>query len=522
MKKKIIILVFILIHNYNFATNYYISGSGNDNNNGLTTTTAYRNIQKAADIVNPGDTVFVMNGLYNTQNNNGDIVTINRSGTSSQWIVFKNYQTDKPKIEFNGWSAFSIQPGAAYIEINGFEIQGNNKNVTLADALNQFHSCNNPGTDADPYQPEFNGSGIAADGRFSSLGFNKPHHINVLNNIIYDCGGGGISMIQSDYLTIKSNLVYDNSWYTIFGASGISIYQSWNSDSNTTDFKMIVEGNICHNNRLFVPWYFVCAFTDGNGIIIDDCNNTQNGSTLGEYTGKTLIQNNILYNNGGSGAHVYESKHVTIRNNTAYKNSQTPEINDGQIFANASDDCKIINNILFANDDNVTNSNYNNTNLTYENNLHYNGTTIALSSPSCVVGNPNFVDEANFDFHLKSDSPAINVGNTTNFSATDFDGNVRSNGSNPDIGAFEFGQLNNPDFGTIDNIKVFPNPTSGILNFESSKNVDKVDCVNMLGQKINLNLKNKTVDMKQLSNGIYRLFFYLDNQLLKSVSIIKK
>ena len=43
---------------------YYVSGIGKDGNDGLSTNTAFQTIQKAADLVKPGDTVLVMNGLY--------------------------------------------------------------------------------------------------------------------------------------------------------------------------------------------------------------------------------------------------------------------------------------------------------------------------------------------------------------------------------------------------------------------------------------------------------------------------
>ena len=518
--RKIVVIITVLLSLDSWATIYYVNANtGNDANNGTSVETALRTIQIGADYANAGDTVLVMDGIYTNDPTRGEVVFLNKAGNANNWIVFKNYPGHNPKIKFNTWGAFSIQPGTAFVEINGFEIQGNNDNVTLANALVQFHSCGNPGTDLDPYQPEFNGNGIAADGRYSDAIFGKPHHIRILNNIVYDCGGGGISMIQSDYVTIKNNLVYDNSWYNIFGASGISIYQSWSSDNNISDFKNIIEGNICHHNRLFVPWFNGCVISDGNGIIIDDNLNTQNNSNLGAYTGKTLVQNNVVYLNGGSGIHSYSSQNVTILNNTAYKNSQSIELDNGEIFAGSSNNIKIFNNIMFTENENVTNSNYMNTNSSYGNNLHFNGTTIELNNSSCVNDNPIFVDEANKNFKLQINSPAINSGNTLNFSSIDFDGKVRQN---PDIGAFEYQlALLNSGFENSNEMKIYPNPTSGILNIESDFIFDKVNVINVLGQKINLEIKNKTIDLKDLPNGIYNIMIYHKNEILKNVPIIK-
>jgi parallel beta-helix repeat protein len=502
------------------ATNYYTSGLGNDSNNGLSTTTAFRNIQKAANLVNAGDTVFMMNGTYKSQNVGGDVVYLNRKGSASQWIVFINYPNHAPKIEFNGWGGFKLDINTAYIEINGLEIEGNNKNVKLSDALNQSLGCNNPNGN---YQPEFNGNGIEADGR-KGIAPNKPHHLRLLNNKIYNCGGGGISLIHTDYVTVKNNVIYNNAWYTVFGSSGISLYQLWDSDGNTTDFKNIVEGNISHHNRLFVPWVFCpCCFSDGNGIIIDDSNNTQNGSTSGIYKGKTLVQNNIVYMNGGSGIHSFESQHITIVNNTAYKNSQTPEIDGGEIFANTSNDIKIVNNILYAETGNVINSNYKNTNIIYDNNLHWNGTKTTLTSSSSLDADPKFVNESTFDFHLKNNSPCIDKGNNAVLATKDFDGNSRPQGVKSDIGAYEFTLVNAlTDTDAALNIKVYPNPVSGILYYESSEKLDKITCFTMQGIEIKPKLGDKTIDLSPFTEGVYKIVFYQNNKKVGSVSIVKE
>jgi Right handed beta helix region len=502
------------------ATNRYVSGTGNDANNGLSPTTAYRNLQKAADIVQSGDTVFVLNGTYVNEYEGGDVVNINRAGTANQWIVFINYQNHTPKLVFNGWGGFIMTYKAAYIEINGFDVEGNNSNVTLEDALNQSQGCNNPGGD---FQPQYNGNGIAADGRGGSA-TQRPHHIRILNNKVHDCGGGGIGFVQTDYVTVRNNEVYNNAWYTIFGNSGISLYQCWNSDNNTTDFKNVIENNICHHNRLFVPWvYGPCAIYDGNGIIIDDNNNTQNASDLGIYTGKTVIQNNLLYKNGGSGAHVYESQNVTIRHNTAYRNSQSPETVGGEIFSNTSKNVAIVNNILFAADSNVINSNYQNINLVYQNNLHWNGTSAAVTNNTCKVANPLFVDEDALDFRLLPGSPCIDKASNANTTNLDINGIVRPQGILSDIGAYEFvvtNAIETPN--SLEMVKVYPNPSDGVAFFETKREIDYIVCVNTLGQRKRMVALSNKIDLTGEAVGLYQLIFYKDGEILQIVSFVKE
>ena len=50
---------------------------------------------------------------------------------------------------------------------------------------------------------------------------------------------------------------------------------------------------------------------------------------------------------------------------------------------------------------------------------------------------PKFAGPASFDFHLRSDSPAINSGLAMPGVANDYDGRVRPRGGRVDIGAYE-------------------------------------------------------------------------------------
>jgi hypothetical protein len=443
--KIIFSLVFILIlfTKTLFATNYYVSSIvGNDNaNNGLSISTPFATIQKAADNTNPGDTVFVMNGTYTNVCDQCLVATITRPGTASNWIVYINYPTHAPLLQFNAWGGFMVRDNAAYIEINGFTIRGNNANCTLADALNQIGSCANPGPNFNSF---YNGNGLAADGRGDAFGTGHPHHIRFVNNNISECGGGGISAIQSDYVTVENNTVYNNCWYTVFGASGISFYQSWNFDNNVSDYKMIVRNNKLYGNELRVPWIGCCCISDGNGIIIDDGKNTQNNSPIGPYLGRTLVANNITTKNGGSGIHGFESENIDIVNNTSYQNSQSAVL-EGEIFANTCNNVNILNNIMYAKTNEPANqntSNYNNTNVNYDYNLYFNTNNIIITGAHDVQLDPRFVNASldfySANFHLLSNSGAIDNGTTANAPIVDFENHPRPSGNGFDIGAYEF------------------------------------------------------------------------------------
>lgn len=69
----------------------------------------------------------------------------------------------------------------------------------------------------------------------------------------------------------------------------------------------------------------------------------------------------------------------------------------------------------------------------------FNGADSALvgGSSNTEGFDPKFVASANDDFHLESNSPAIDAGTEITYVTTDFDGNPRVVGAEPDLGAFE-------------------------------------------------------------------------------------
>jgi parallel beta-helix repeat protein len=401
------------------AAEWYVSGTGVDTNAGTSSGAAFRTLAKAAGKVAAGDTVWLMDGIYAN-------VTLTISGTPAAWITWKAVPGHAPELRYNGWQGVNIK--ASYQVIDGLTVTGAIDQATLAEAEADALNASPNGL--------YNGTGINVDGRLVTA---KYHHVTIRNCTVRKNSGGGISAIQSDYITIENCLIRDNCWYGRYAQSGISLWQCWNSDTVAGYHNVLRRNTLC-NNKTLVKWVAINALSDGNGIIFDDSKNTQNGSTLGAYTGRTLISDNLSVANGGSGIHSYMSEHVDIVNNTAYQNGQV--VGYPEIFANSSNDVRILNNIMVARNGAAVNGNSSNTNVTYDYNLYFNG-TVAVSGAHDVVGNPLFVapglDVATADFRLLSGSPAIDSGTTVSgvTSTADRTGLARPQGSALDRGAYE-------------------------------------------------------------------------------------
>ena len=423
-----LLLLFLLINLKCFSAIYYISPSG-DNSTGLSETTAFNTLQQGADIVQAGDTVLVMNGTYTNSMYGSLVMNVSKQGTSSNWIVFKNYPGHTPVLQMSSnWCGISLS-GASYIIIDGFTIIGNNDNVTLSYAQAQRYNIDNPYTSS---------SGITAQVDFND-NTKHSHHITVRNCIVKKCGGAGIGSSQADYMVVEHNTVSECSWYSPFDGSAISLYQLWNSDSIVTT-KNFVTANTCYNNRNYIQFYVADTITDGNGIIIDDARNSQNGSTLGVYKSATYISNNVVFGNGGRGIHVFLSDNVTVINNTSYFNCQSPELPGSELSAIYAGNVSFINNISVPHDNLQPMGQYISTNIISDHNLY--GANAITANPygtNIIIGDPKFmiptINGLVADFHLQDGSIAAGAGTQTDAPTTDHDGQPRQSNS-VDIGAY--------------------------------------------------------------------------------------
>jgi hypothetical protein len=447
---SLICLLLLQINSILSAQTWHVSGTGNDANDGKTAQTAFHSLQKAADMVKPGDVVLIGNGRYtnNDKSNGGAVLSITASGTKDAWITWKAAPGTKPEICPVGWGG--IQISGSYNIIDGIAVTGGNDSLVLLFAQ---EDAKKPTPD-----PKYNTNGIFVNGRTKTPDA-KPHHTIIRNCVVSKCPGGGIVGIETDYFIVEDCKVFDNAWFMRYGGSGITTLNNWAFD-DAPGYHVIIQRNYVWNNKTMVPWVNIGKLSDGNGIILDVTDQAKSGATnpnadavikkdstaataeakpkRPDWKGRALIANNLSAYNGGSGIHTFRTKYVDIINNTTYHNGGI--VGYQELFANNSEDIVILNNIIVPRPGGKVTSNNKNTNIRWDYNL-YPVEQNVVRGPNDIVADPLFVkiesDITKGDFRLVKGSKALNSGTNELALPVDINKKIRPSTGGRDRGAFE-------------------------------------------------------------------------------------
>jgi parallel beta-helix repeat protein len=362
-----------------------------------------------------GDRLLVKNGTY--QPAIGHSIQVTAVGAADNWVVIAAYPGQRPKLQ--GTSGVTVQfDAAAYVELRGFEVVG-----------------------ADPEQNP-SGGGIDANER--------SHHIRVIRNIVHDTPGFGIGAGHADYLHFERNTIYNVAWGWLpndpkrsNAFSAISFYQLTDAAQSQPGIRNIVRSNTVFSAYNTQPFVHSDRITDGNCFILDDTRHTQNWGAAVQsgltqpYTGTTLVENNLCVSNGGRGIHAFLSDNLIARNNTLYKNAETPGI-EGELSASESGNIGFYNNIVYATGSETAMINHQSSRVDMRNNLLFGSETVDAGTGNLIKADPLFVSPSTnletANFALRSDSPAIGAGLEEHCATTYFDGSLRRGAC--DLGAF--------------------------------------------------------------------------------------
>lgn len=297
---KILLFIALLIMSAPaWATSYFISATGSDGNNGLSSGAPWLSPNHA---LNCGDTITAAaSSSYSASNFAGGkwgTVTC-PSSNNVAWLICATF--DACKIS-NTAALNGMTIDKSYWGVTGWEITTSGQNWT---------TCFN----ATPP----NSSTII-------------HHIIFVNNVANGCEGGGFSFYNNgvagseDYLVLVGNIAYNAAQGSLNCFSGVSVFEPLNADT-VAGTHIYVAGNYSYGN--FNP--STCAGTaptDGEGIIIDTPDQRDNSGGA-PYTQQIVVQNNIAVGNGGRGILVANnsmgSTHapVYVLHNTNYGNNQS-------------------------------------------------------------------------------------------------------------------------------------------------------------------------------------------------------
>lgn len=472
MKKIILTFIVNFITLFGVAqTNYYVSNSGNNSNNG-SINAPFLDIQNALWIATAGDNIYLRAGTY------AEKLAWTNSGTAGNPITLSNYNNEV--VTISGVSATNASQAAliqinskSYIRISGIKFADNI--MSNADGINVQGS----GTDIEITNCEFSNIGWTSikstmptpnDNAhaivFIGTTLNSYNDILVSNNNIHDCITGyseSLTMVGNvENFTIENNSLQYNTNIGIDAAG----HFSWTGAPENVNYAR--NGSIKNNtvSDFDGPTALDAAggiYVDGGSNITIENNTVFNykvGFSIGcEVSGKSnqdnIVQNNIAYNCSLSGLFLGSNttsvvNDTKVYNNTFYK-CGTGVFDNGQIALQNNSGSDIRNNIMQP-----TNNRYammqlvgtTSTSLSINYNQFWRDNTSTTNlffgitgDQNSLLSNPLFEDSSNNDFHLTSSSSSIDAGDPTytpSSNVLDMDNQTRIVGGRVDIGADEF------------------------------------------------------------------------------------
>jgi hypothetical protein len=477
------------------GVSYYVSSTGSDTSGAGTLASPWRTIQHAANMVRAGDTVNIRGGTYN------ESVTIGASGSvSAGLITFQGYPGETAVVDGTGLSVPNNQNGLinivnqSYLLIQGLEIRNyksTRRNVVpvgiwvtgagsnLQFLNNHIHDITVTATGCNANALGFAIYGTAAPASLNNITVsgNQIDHLKtgcsesltldgnvetfaIVNNQVHDNNNIGIDLIGFEgvspnpaYDQARNGLVSGNGVYNIT-SNGNPSYSAgcWCADGIYVDggMQILVERNLIHNVDLGIE--MASEHSGKNASYITARDNliyfgNSAGLSIGGYASGvggsdhiTIVNNTLFKNDGkktGSGEFQiqYHATNNLFENNIAYAGSQALLVND--YTSSTPNPCVLNYNVYYAT------SGSSNSTFVWQHVTHTTyGTYLSSSGQDAksVFVDPKFVNPAAPDLHVLSSSPAVNAGTNLGSSivgTVDYAGNPRVEGANIDVGAYE-------------------------------------------------------------------------------------
>jgi hypothetical protein len=363
------------------GSEFYISPYGSDSNAG-SKAAPFASFRRADSVVQAGDTVYVLPGMYNgfTAQNTIRIATSGTNLARIRWVAETKWAAQiVGHVNPANGLGWGVLVAGDYVDLVGFDVTSNaNMGVWVLGTHvrvigNHVHDI--PGQ---PGCSSYGASGVE-QGNYSG------GYMEVIANVVHNVGAGGPGScnkyhgiyLAAPFDTAVNNISYHNA------SKGIG---TWHAAAHNT----------ISNNTIF---------RNDVGILVGagdtPCFRTCSADHL-------IVSNNIMYDNKAIGFWQYSKAgpHNVYTNNLAFSNG--------------------VQNVLLQGTCN-------------------NAAVMACNSfRKAVIADPQFVNPTgNFftgDYHLKGISPALMAGTVVGAPATDFEGKPRAANLAPDLGAYQSGE----------------------------------------------------------------------------------
>ena len=409
---------------------YFVAATGDDAGPG-TKSEPWRTIHYAANMLSPGETLYVRGGIYRER------VSVERSGTAKSPIRISAYPGETPVVDGDSyrlpegaWGALFAVRGD-YVSVLGFEVRYSNwMGVTVNGqhcTVSKFNSHHNKE------------NGILITGDFSVVEDSvvwQNCYSNVDGRTTRDGWASGLSAARHpDHATLRRNTVFMN-WgegLSTYEATGTLIEQNIVYDNKTNIYVSDAKDVIVQRNLVFYSVDSAMSYGEHVGIMMGDEKYDPPSANI------TLI-NNLLYGNreniywwqGTLGGGMVN---VLIANNTLANAYGEAGI---LVHRGPHQDVRILNNIVVQDNEQPVIALYSIGGIVLGNNLWSKSPQEQARAATDVVGDP-LLARINFGtaewFKLQPSSPAIGRGASLAEVTEDYSGAPR--GSSPDIGGFE-------------------------------------------------------------------------------------
>lgn len=469
----------------------YVNATASGNNNGISWTNAYTNLENALAVAQSNEEIWLTAGVYKPHASDR-AVTFTVSdlnlklyggfvGTEtqlSQRIFGTNETILSGDLSGNDDNTLSfVNTTRNDNSYNVITITGNN---TLLDRLTITGGHANGA--AAPYKT---GAGITKNNTVTKMTLNN---CKLIKNVA-EYGGALVAIFNNT----SSELIISNSEFSenlSLGGGAIYSYTNNSASATYTVSNSLFKKNQVKDNASVLAYagssLWLRAYGTSSTIAtnIVNCTFADNLDT-GTFSGlNNFNRATVVVGKRNS----FSANHTTTISNCIFWNNKAAGGATARPFSGLIDD--MVSPITIKNSIDETN---------------FAGTTLSGTSANTSDNNPLFTNAINGDYTLSTGSLAINTGDNTNvIGTTDLLGNQRIYNTTVDMGAYEFAStvLGTHSFTGFTNFTIYPNPAKSILNITTDEEINSIEIYTYEGKKV-LESNTKQIDVSPITKGLY-------------------